>query len=191
MKKFVLVFLLVSFPAASNTEIFIEGGARVGSDELSSKEVICVDFFVFENKNCPNDYRAGGGAHLAVGYRYFVGDNKSESLSLALGYLWDGRFDEKASAMTLETIYTQHYGLHRVGIGLSCHLDPRYEDEISDSKKIQLDFDDALGIVIKYGYLVRQPDWHIGVRYTIMDYKIGSVEVDANSFGIYGSKSFQ
>jgi hypothetical protein len=191
MKKFVLVFLLVSFPAVSNAEIFIEGGARVGGDELSSKEVICVDFFVFGNENCPSDYRAGSGAHLAVCFRYFIGDNKSESLSLALGYLWNHYSDEKASATTLETIYTHHVGLHRVGIGLSYHLDPKYEEEISDSNEIQLDFDDALGIVIKYGYLIRQPDWHIGVRYTIMDYKIGSVEVDASSFGIYGSKNFQ
>lgn len=48
-----------------------------------------------------------------------------------------------------------------------------------------------LGLYFKYGYLIKQTDWHVGVRYTIMDYKIGSVEVDASSFGIYGSKSFQ
>jgi hypothetical protein len=169
------------------TSIFIEGGARVGGDELSSDEAICIDLF---DRGCPGS-RIGGGAHLAVGFRYFVGENKSESLSLALGYLWDNSFDEKVSSTTLETIYSHHDGLHRVGIGLSYHLDPRYEEEISDSKKIQLDFDDAFGIVFKYGYLIRQTDWHVGVRYTIMDYKIGSVEVDASSFGIYGSKSFQ
>jgi hypothetical protein len=105
--------------------------------------------------------------------------------------LWEGNFDEKTSAKTLEAIYTKHYGFHRAGIGISYHLDPKYEEEITDTNKIQLDFDDAFGIVFKYGYLIKQTDWHVGVRYTIMDYKIGSVEVDASSIGIYGSRSFQ
>ncbi len=183
-----LVFLLVSFPAASNAEIFIEGGARVGGDKISSQEEPACSL---GGPGCSENSRVGGGAHLAVGYRYFIGDIKSESLSLALGYLWDGSFDEKGSAKTLEAIYTKHYGIHQTGIGISYHLDPKYEEEITDTKEIQLDFDDAFGIVFKYGYIIKQTDWHVGVRYTIMDYKIGSVEVDASSFGFYGSKSFQ
>jgi len=190
MKKFVLAFLLVCFPVASNAEIFIEGDARAGSDKLSSKEVNCVDLY-FQERDCPRGYRIGGGLHLAVGFRSFIGDNKSETLSLALGYLWESSFEEETSATTLETIYTQHYDLHRLGFGLSYHLDPRYEEEISDSNKVKLEFDDALGIVFKYGYIIRQPDWQLGVRYTIMDYKIDSEDVDASSLGIYVSKSFQ
>ena len=150
----------------------------------------CVDVF-FQEWECPRGFRIGSGLHLAVGFRSLIGDNKSETLSLALGYLWESRFEEETSATTLESIYTQHYGLHRVGIGLSYHLDPKYEEEISDSNKVQLDFDDALGIVFKYGYLIRQPDWQLGVRYSIMDYKIDSEDVDASSLGVYVSKSFQ
>ncbi len=175
--------------SSDRTSIYIEGGFQFGGDKLSGqKEPSCIP------PGCATNLRLGSGGHVAVGFQNFIGDNKSESLSLALGYLWEagtGNFDEKASAVTLEAIYAQHHDLHRLGIGLSYHHDPRYEEEISDLKKIKLDFDDSLGVVFKYGYFFRQADWHLGASYTIMDYKIGSEDVDASGLGVFVSKSFQ
>jgi hypothetical protein len=113
MQILILVFLLASFTTASNAEILIEGGARAGSNKLSSEKVTCLDIF-FQVTSCPRGFRIGGGGHLAVGFHSFIGDNKSESLSLALGYLWESSFEEKASATTLEAVYTQHYDLQRL-----------------------------------------------------------------------------
>ena len=104
--------------------------------------------------------------------------------------MWGSSFEEKTSAKILEATYTRHRGLHRFGIGLAAHLDPTYEEEIDDFNTVRLDFDDALGVVFKYGYLIRQPDWLLGIRYTDMDYQTGSEEVDASSWGIFVSKSF-
>jgi hypothetical protein len=186
MKKFVMALLVLTLPLASSAEIYVEGGVRSGGDKLSSTNgSICFDPY------CPRDNRIGDGAHLAVGYRYFFGEDDTQDFSLALGYLWDSRFEEKTSAKILEATFTQHQGLHRLGIGLAYHIDPMYEEEISDSNTVRLDFDDALGIVFKYAYLIRQPDWLLGIRYTVMDYQTGSEEVDANSLGIYASKSFR
>lgn len=128
---------------------------------------------------------------MAVGYRYFFEEDNTQDLSLSLGCLWESNFEEKTSAKILEGTYTQHHELHRLGIGLAYHFGPRYEEEISDFTTIRLDFDDALGVVFKYGYLIRQPNWLLGIRYTIIDYETGGEYVDASSLGIYVLKSFR
>ena len=174
---------------SDKNSMFIEGGFRMGSEKVRISEQNCVDIF-FQEADCPRGFRIGEGVHLAIGFNYFIGDSNSQALSLAAGYLKGGDFEEKSSATTLEVLYTQYNDLHRWGIGLSYHIDPEYEEEISSSKTRKLKFDDALGIVIKYGYLIRSPDWELGFRLTLMDYKLASEDYNANSLGIFASKSF-
>lgn len=172
-------------PSNDRFSIYIEGGVGMGSEKLNPKHSQCIP------PGCDTGLALGEGLHLAVGFQNFIGDNKSKSLSLALGYLTSASTDEKASAVTLEAMYAQHHGLHRLGFGLSYHLNPKYEIEIDDSRTSQVDFDDSLGIVFKWQYLFKQPNWHLGVGYTIMDYKKDGRDFDASRLEVYASKSYQ
>ncbi len=183
-----------SYSFISKNAIFIEGGARMGSEKVRISEQNCVDIF-FQATDCPRGFRIGEGGHLAIGFNYFIGDNRSKSLSMAAGFLKGGGIDESSSAKTLEIVFTQYYELYRLGVGLSYHVDPEYEEEIDagygdTADNIQLNFDDALGIVFKLGYLIRSPDWELGLRYTLMDYELANEDYNANSLGIFVSKSF-
>lgn len=183
-----------SYGFDNKNSLFIEGGFRMGTEKVRISEQNCVDIF-FQATDCPRGFRIGEGAHLAIGFNYFIGDNRSKSLSIAAGFLEGGGTDESSSAKTLEIVFTQYYGLHRLGIGLSYHVDPDYEEEIDagygdTADNRQLNFDDALGIVFKYGYLVRSPDWELGCRFTLMDYELASEDYNASSLGIFASKSF-
>jgi hypothetical protein len=73
---------------------------------------------------------------------------------------------------------------HRFGLGASYHIDPEYKEKIDGQPRIKAEFDDALGLVMQYSYAL-SPVFHVGLRYTEMDYEINDVELDASSFGIF------
>lgn len=154
-----------------------------GGDTLATVSVSDSFFGDYER-----DLDIGGGNKLAVGIHNILGENKDRSLSLALGYLSDSidasNGDADYDTVTFDAIYGFHFEAHEFGLGASYHIGPEYKDKIDGQPRIKLEFDDALGLVMQYSYAV-SPVFHVGLRYTEMDYEINDVELDASSFGIF------
>ena len=134
----------------------------------------------------------GGGIKFALGVQNVIGEN-GESLSLSLGYLFDNldAFNGTAEidVITFDAIYSIQSERHRFGIGGSYHLGPTYEDDVFGFLPLKVDFDDAFGLILQYSYSLYS-GFQIGARFTIMDYKVSGLTLDAGSFGIFFSNGF-
>lgn len=70
---------------------------------------------------------------------------------------------------------------HRFGIGATLHLNPIYDEKV-DGIKAEIEFDNAFGFVVDYGYSWNNQVSYLGVRYTAIDYEIDSVEFNGAKF---------
>lgn len=180
-----LTILLALSPGPVKAGFYFELGFENGGDTLAS--VSGSDSFLGDYER---DLDIGGGGKLAIGIHNILGENKDRSLSFALGYLSDSidasNGDADYDTVTFDAIYVFHFEAHGFGLGASYHIGPEYKDKTDGQPSIKLEFDDALGLVMQYSYAV-SPVFHVGLRYTEMDYEINDVELDASSFGIFMS----
>ncbi len=183
---FLAIFLLLIIGIAK-AELFFEGSIEGGGETFATAES-SNDFYSFDD-----DLNIGGGTKVAIGIQNMVGEEALGSLSLALGYIWDridaDNGDADFSTVTFDVIYIRHFNKHRLGIGASYHIGPEYEEDIDGSIPFDLDFDDSLGFILKYGYEINQ-GLQIGARYTVMEYEFNDIDVDADSFGLFLSNGF-
>ncbi len=167
-----LVSCLVVIPARAG--LVLEAGYEFGGDTLAANEI--------------DDLDAGGGYRLAVGLQRFIGGFDDVGLMFSLGYLFDfidaSNGDADIDAFVAEFIYFRDFGPHRLGIGGSYHMNPQYEDDIDGFPKTRIDFDDALGMVGRYSYVIEKAI-EFGVRYTLMDYEANGDSINADSLGLY------
>ena len=179
MNKFIIAVVLLALTTSVQAEFYIEAGVEGGGDTLIST-------------TSGASIKAGQGLKLALGIQNQVGE-KGNSLSLAFGYLFDEQVASNGiaeiSTLSFDTIYSVRRGGHRFGIGGSYHIGPTYKDNIDGFSPLTIDFDDALGLILQYSY-ARNPGFQGGFRYTQMDYKVGSLSLDASSFGIFLSNGF-
>jgi hypothetical protein len=178
MSKIVLpILLLLSFNLQA--EIYFELDLEGGGDTLIGT-------------TSGQDINVGGGVKFAAGVVNQVGDN-GESLSLSLGYMFDNidaiNGTAEIDTLTFDAIYSIQRDRHRFGIGASYHMGPTYEDDIFGFSPLKFEFDDALGLILQYGYAAF-PGFYIGARFTEMDYEVSGLSLDASSFGIFLSNGF-
>lgn len=187
MQKIFFVFFLISIANVGKAELFLEASLEGGGETFATAER-GNDYYSIDD-----DLNIGGGIKLGIGIQNMIGQEELGSLSVALGYIWDRidatNGDADFSTITFDVIYTRHFDMHRLGLGASYHIDPRYEEDIDGSTPFDLDFDDSLGFTLKYGYEINQ-GLQIGVRYTVMEYEINNTDVDADSFGLFLSNGF-
>jgi hypothetical protein len=178
-----LIILFVLSPGLVKAGFYFELDFESGGDTLASAS---------GNNSFLGDYERdldiGGGGKLAIGIHNILGESKNRSLSFALGHLSDSidasNGDADYDTVTFDAIYRFHFESHRFGLGASYHIDPEYKEKIDGQPRIKAEFDDALGLVMQYSYAL-SPVFHVGLRYTEMDYEINDVELDASSFGIF------
>ena len=135
---------------------------------------------------------AGGGVKLAIGAQNKLGDG-STALRFSAGYLFDtlDAIDGSAdsSAITLDGMYLMNSGAHTFGVGATMHMSPEYNQTGGGYSNVNLEFDDAVGLVLEYQYTFSS-SLGLGARYTNLTYKTGNLELDASSFGLFISTGF-
>ena len=119
-----------------------------------------------------------------------LGDSGDHAVSFSVGYIWDDQDGANGKAefdvKTLEAVYSRRFDRHRLGIGISHHVDPVYADSLEGAPPNRFDFDDATGLVLEYTFeVISGVPFHFGLRFTEMDYEVGSERLDASGLGIF------
>ena len=181
MTKSILAVILLALASTVQAKLYMEMSVEEGGDTLASASSYSIN--------------AGSGVKFALGVQNKLGEY-GESLSLSLGRLsdlidaYDG-IDGKAkiSTYTFDAIYSIQRARHRFGFGGSYHVDPIYSENIAGSAPLEIDFDNALGLMLQYSH-AWDSGFQIGVRYTRMDYKASGLSLNADSYGIFISNGF-
>ena len=144
------------------------------------------------------DIKAGQLFTFAGGIMYHP-EATNYAVEATIGYKFD-----KANAtngtveftrMPIDLIASYRNENHRIGAGLTYHLSPELTCEISAICSGNVNFSDAQGFVIQYGYefeTLTGSILDIGVRYTSIDYEMEGIsgEVDGSAPGIFVSFAF-
>ncbi|TQV84498.1 hypothetical protein [Aliikangiella coralliicola] len=156
-----------------------------------------------DNQTWEDEAKAGGFLKFAAGVEIPLFDQFS--LSTAFGYQFDdiegdltdgsnGSGFVSMSRRTIDFIGFYNYGRHRFGLGGTYHYQPQIvhkESSAGFSLTSRYNFDDAIGAVLQYDYLVTQ-NLSFGLRLTeiaydfsdlSVRYNVGNVSIDANCTG--------
>jgi len=167
----------VSFPVHAG--LYLELDYEFGGDTLAGTDL--------------EDLDAGSGYKIAVGLQRFIGGFDDVGLIFSLGYLFNwleaSNGDADTDAVVAEFLYFRDFGQQRLGVGGSYHMNPRYRDDLDGFSKTRIDFDNALGLVVRYSYVIDK-SLEFGIRYTSMDYEADGVSIDADSLGLYISTAY-
>jgi len=171
--------VLFSSPAQAEIKPILTFGLELGGEELVPESM--------------GDVNAGGGYTFGAGLSFSAVDS-SLSLRAMIHYLFKiveyTNLDGEASfdAFPIELGLFNSWEKHEIGAGLSYHLNPSQELEITNSYSYTVDFEDASGLFLQYNYIFSPTsassngnNTYVGIKYTAMDY--GSI--DASSLGIY------
>ena len=180
MKAPVLPFLLaLALAPPASAELYLEAALEGGGDTLARSSL-------------DDELSAGGGIKLAIGAQNWLDDAGSSSLRFSVGYQWDDVSGRNGSAeldtMTFDAVYLINSGPHSFGVGAVWHASPRYRATV-DGITTSVDFDDAIGPVLQYGYRF-SPGLELGFRFSDLEYTGSGRTLDAGSFGVYLSNGF-
>ncbi len=180
MRALALSFpLVLSLSTPVSAELYLEAALEGGGDTLA-------------RSSFDDEVNAGGGVKLAVGVQNWLDEAGTASLRFSVGYLWDdvsgsnGRVE--LDAMTFDAIYLINSGPHSFGVGAVWHASPRYRATV-DGIAASVDFDDAIGPVLQYGYRF-SPGLELGFRFSDLEYTGSGRRLEAGSFGVYLSNGF-
>jgi hypothetical protein len=180
MTKFIVTVILLTLASTAQAKPYFELGMETGG------------LTPLISTTAAEAIYPGGGFKFAFGVQNEVGEY-GESLSLLLGYLFDDIEASNGTAeintLTFDAIYSIPVDRHRFGAGASYHMGPTYKDNIAGLSPLEIDFDNALGLVLQYSYAF-SPRFQIGARITEMDYEVNGLSLDASSFGIFLSNGF-
>lgn len=159
-------------------------GGTVGGEVLAEVEID--DDFFFSNSD--DELRAGEGIYLGGGFAYHSGSSPL-SLQATVGYHFSSldasNGDVDFSRTTLDFLaFFQFAPQHRIGLGITHHLEPEFEIDISGGIDETIVFDDATGVILEYGWSFTDFAT-LGVRFVAIDYEIGNVEsLNGNHVGL-------
>jgi hypothetical protein len=180
LKQLAIIPLMLVFMSPVNADLYLELAIEGGGEDLigsTTGDVIS----------------AGGGIKFAGGIQNPINNDGTASIRLSLGYLFDSidAFNGNADldTLTFDALYLVHSGPHTFGFGGTMHMDPEYTDNVAGFSPLKIEFDDAFGVVLQYGYHF-VPGLEVGLRLTEIDYESGATSIDAGSFGIFISNGF-
>ena len=175
---------------------FLGMGLTHGGEELAEIRVI------YDDERSDEDIRSGELVSFAGGMIFPLWV-PAFSIQASAGYHFDSvsTYDDDVyfGRIPLELIPFYNFGHHRIGAGLSYHLNP--ELDLKDAGGPKFEFDDAPGALVQYDYSFA--GWNsngilLGFRYMWIDYEIDQVDgtrvsgdkVDGDHFGVHFSYMF-
>ncbi|MDO8329642.1 MAG: hypothetical protein Q7T36_04145 [Fluviicoccus sp.] len=173
----------VPAPATSPFKWTFQAGLTQGGDTLvttyyvsgSSEDVNAGDFLYFGGGF---DYRLGKDMALRTTINYMVADSTADNGSV--------KFDR----MPLEISLAKEFSRHRLAVGITRHFSPKLKVDVP-GLNVTLEFEDADGTLIEYGYRLGGNAW-ITLRHVSIDYTVSGLasSVDGSHFGIGAAASF-
>ena len=127
---------------------------------------------------------SGDGISLGVGAVFAIADS-GVTLQTSINYFNDELGTDNGKSMErfpLELLGFYHTGAHRIGGGITYHIDPAYG---GTNGKREIAFDNATGYVIEYDYVFNNR-FAIGLRHTEIEYDSDDIEdsVDGSHNGL-------
>lgn len=114
-------------------------------------------------------------------------------LQATAGLHYAGVFAENGDAsfrrLPVELILFANAGAHRIGAGVTHHINPEFETDLDFGADIETDFDDSSGFVLQYDYVINNR-YGIGIRYVNIEYEpkvpafFRPIKVDGSHGGI-------
>lgn len=186
--------LVLSIPASAQEDAGIPTGNEGGFDfVLTAGLTIGGDDFVEiedDNGDHVDDLEAGGLIYLGAGGHYRFA-NSPLSIQAVYAYHWDSVDADNGDAtfdrFELDMILFYNNGPHRFGAGMTQHFGPSLDVDIDYGFNGDIDFDDATGVLIEYGYMF-SAHGGIGVRYTDIEYDLSDISgesVDGSNVGLF------
>lgn len=145
---------------------------------------------------------AGGLIDLKAGLSYRF-NQAPVSLQTTLEFHFDKvtakNGDASFSRFPIELLAFYHINQHRIGFGPTLHtgieLDIDFDASVLSlgTAKGKIDFDDATGFIVEYGYRFKDTPATLAVRAVQIDYKVSSGNgnnIDGSHLGLYGYLNF-
>ncbi len=147
-------------------------------------------------------YENGDSAKISAGELLMLGGGVNYqfaespiNVQAAISYFFDNQ-DAKNGDATFERwpvdlLGFYNAGNHRFGAGLSYHMNPEFDASLDGYDSINVDFDNALGAVVEYGYKF-SGGFVLGLRYTSIDYSSSKVDgdIDGSNVGLMATFTF-
>ncbi len=134
--------------------------------------------------------RAGGLYHANAGVLIPIGDESDFSVQVTAGYLYDEissnvTVNDRASfsRFTFEAIPFYNFGRQRIGLGVTAHFEPEYEQNASIGD-VNFTFDDAVGGFVQYDLMYDQ-SISGGIRLDYIEYEVDNFVLEAPSIGMH------
>lgn len=163
-----------------------------GGDELV--ELMVEDFF---GDNEKEEINAGELFSLAGGLAFQI-PMTSIQLQGTIGYHVDGIFadngDVEFARYPVELLALYRFNKHRVGFGVTEHLNPKLELDFDFGPEVATKYRDAFGLIVQYDYRI-STYFALGLRYVDIEYEVknngyiynSSQKVDGSHIGISGT----
>ncbi len=172
--------LISTIASAADTKPFVSLGLVSGGDNLVT--------------TTNEELKAGGLIYFGGGL-LIEPEGSNLIYQVSIGYKFDSiefkgpRGDSKISVMPLDALVFIKSDELRFGAGLTYYMNPEWELCIDGFGCNTASFDDAIGPTVELRYQANHKTFW-GLRYSNVDYEIGSVSIDASNLGIYGGLSF-
>lgn len=179
-KLLIIALSLAVILTPARADLYFELALEGGGDDLAGT-------------NTGEDISAGGGIKFAIGIQNPINEDATAAIRLSVGYLFDSidaaNGDADLDTITFDALYIINSGVHSFGVGGTMHMSPEYSDDVDGFRPLKIEFDDAIGVLLQYGYQVT-PAMELGFRFTDIEYEDSPITVDASSFGIFLSNGF-
>jgi hypothetical protein len=161
-------------------KVIIRAGLQSGGDQIGT---------VYEDTN--NTYqekiRAGGYYQFAVGYDVAF-NNSPLSVQFSYGLVRDSGRGQDLSMIAIhskviELIPFYHYKQHRIGLGVSHHLDPVMYNKQRSGTDFEFHFEDEPTWILQYDFKYSR-NVMFGMRYSQVEYTVEAAKVD----GVFNSE---
>ncbi|MGB5082260.1 MAG: outer membrane beta-barrel protein [Burkholderiales bacterium] len=185
-RTFPALVLAAAVPAASQAvEVrpLFKAGVDFGGDNI-----VTATF----TDGSTDSIKANDGLYVAGGALIGTGLQGVE-VEVSAGYKYSGitagNGDITWTRFPLEALVFYRFPQFRVGGGPTYHLNPKLKGS-GVVGGLNVNVDDALGVVLQGDYLLWKGRITLGGRYTILDYKANGVSAKSNGIGISFGMSF-
>jgi hypothetical protein len=157
-------------------KIIIRAGLQAGGDQIG---IVRED----NNTTYQEKIRAGGYYQFAIGYDVAFNNNPL-SVQLTYGLVRDSGRGKDLSMVAIhskviELIPFYHYKQHRLGLGLSHHLDPVMYNKQQGGTHYEYHFEDEPTWILQYDYKYSR-NLMFGLRYSQVEYIAEAVKVNGS-----------
>ena len=175
--------------AAENTTVAVQFNPLVAAGLTAGGDTIATYRVEFWGDDYHSDLDLGGTYFMYGGFS-IQWPSHNVGILLQGGFFSDliGDYDDNAdfTRWPVELIGFVETEKFRVGLGMTHHFSPTFDEDGFDNAK--LEFDDASGWLLQVEYMFE--NFSLGIRHVQIDYEIDSNQLDGNHWGLSATYRF-